>query len=118
MEQNSITCGTLASSILMTPLYYSVSITITSRLISKKIDPEYGTMTEYLSLVKEIHKRNMKIYQDVEMQYVTQDHAWYKDSFNNPKSKYSKYMCTTSTALNQKPFFFYNVPEFTPVWRV
>lgn len=100
------------TSILLTPLYYSGFYHNYFAIDFEKIDPEYGTMTEYLSLVKEIHKRNMKIYQDVEMQYVTQDHDWYKDSFNNPKSKYSKYVYYLDS-LNQKPFFFYNVPEFT-----
>ncbi|HNC31572.1 MAG TPA: alpha-amylase family glycosyl hydrolase, partial [Cyclobacteriaceae bacterium] len=100
------------TSVLLTPLYYSGFYHNYFAIDFEKIDPEYGTMAEYLALVKEIHKRNMKIYQDVEMQYVTQDHDWYKDSFNNPKSKYSTYVYYLDS-LNQKPFFFYNVPEFT-----
>jgi alpha-amylase len=36
-----------------------------------KIDPEFGTMEEYITLVKDIHKRGMKIYMDMESQYVT-----------------------------------------------
>ncbi len=100
------------TSVLLTPLYYSDFYHNYFAIDFEKIDPEYGTMDEYLSLVKEIHKRKMKIYQDVEMQYVTQDHDWYKDSFNNPKSKYSTYVYYLDS-LNQKPFFFYNVPEFT-----
>ncbi|HET9054491.1 MAG TPA: alpha-amylase family glycosyl hydrolase, partial [Cyclobacteriaceae bacterium] len=100
------------TSILLTPLYYSDFYHNYFAVDFEKIDPEYGTMSEYLSLVKEIHKRKMKIYQDVEMQYVTQDHAWYKDSFNNPASKYSNYVYYLDS-LNQKPFFFYHIPEFT-----
>lgn len=100
------------TSILLTPLYQSEFYHNYFATDFEKIDPRYGTMDEYLSLVKEIHKRNMKIYQDVEMQYVTQDHLWYKDSFGNPKSRYSKYVYY-SDSLNQKPFFFYNIPEFT-----
>lgn len=100
------------TSILLTPLYYSDFYHNYFAIDFEKIDPEYGTMNEYLSLVKEIHKRKMKIYQDVEMQYVTQDHIWYKDSFGNPGSKYSKYVYYLDS-LNTKPFFFYNIPEFT-----
>lgn len=100
------------TSILLTPLYQSEFYHNYFAVDFEKIDPEYGTMSEYLNLVKEIHKRNMKIYQDVEMQYVTQDHVWYKESINNPTSKYSKYVYYLDS-LNQKPFFFYNVPEFT-----
>jgi alpha-amylase len=100
------------TSILLTPLYQSEFYHNYFATDFEKIDPEYGTMNEYLSLVKEIHKRSMKLYQDVEMQYVTQDHVWYKESINNPASKYSKYIYYLDS-LNQKPFFFYNVPEFT-----
>jgi alpha-amylase len=80
------------TSILLTPLYQSEFYHNYFATDFEKIDAEYGTMDEYLSLVKEIHKRSMKIYQDVEMQYVTQDHVWYKESINNPASKYSKYV--------------------------
>lgn len=100
------------TSILLTPLYQSEFYHNYFATDFEKIDPEYGTIAEYLSLVKEIHRRKMKIYQDVEMQYVTQDHLWYKESFNNPKSKYSKYVYYLDS-LNTKPFFFYNIPEFT-----
>jgi alpha-amylase len=100
------------TSILLTPLYQSEFYHNYFAVDFEKIDPKYGTMNEYLSLVKEIHKRNMKIYQDVEMQYVTQDHVWYRESFNNPASKYSKYVYYLDS-LNQKPFYFYNIPEFT-----
>lgn len=100
------------TSILLTPLYQSEFYHNYFATDFEKIDAEYGTMDEYLSLVKEIHKRGMKIYQDVEMQYVTHEHPWYVDSFNNPKSQYSKYIYYDDS-LNQKPFFFYNIPEFT-----
>ncbi len=100
------------TSILLTPLYYSEFYHNYFAIDFEKIDPEYGTMDEYLTLVKAIHKRNMKVYQDIEMQYVTQDHHWYKDSFNNPKSVYSNYVYYLDS-LNQKPFFFYHIPEFT-----
>ena len=100
------------TSILLTPLYQWEFYHNYFATDFEKIDAEYGTMEEYLSLVKEIHKRRMKIYQDVEMQYVTQDHVWYKESINNPASKYSKYVYYLDS-LNKTPFFFYNVPEFT-----
>jgi glycosidase len=57
-----------------------------------KIDPEFGTMEEYIALVKDIHKRGMKIYMDMESQYVTSKHVWWKDAVGNLKSKYSDYL--------------------------
>lgn len=100
------------TSLLLTPLYQSEFYHNYFATDFEKIDPEYGTMQEYLSLVKEVHRRGMKIYQDVEMQYVTHEHLWYKDSYNNPSSSYSKYVYYLDSA-NQKPFFFYHIPEFT-----
>ena len=68
----------------------------------EKLDPRFGTMDEWKSLVKEVHRRKMKIYLDLEFQYVTEDHIWYKDSYGNPQSKYSPYMVYNEPG-NQKP---------------
>ncbi len=100
------------TSILLTPLYVSEFYHNYFATDFEKIDPEYGTLDDYLILVKEVHKRGMKIYQDVEMQYVTHKHPWFEDSFNNPSSPFTKYLYYLDSA-NQKPFFFYHVPEFT-----
>lgn len=100
------------TSILLMPLYPSAFYHNYFAKDFEKIDPNYGTMGEYLALVKEVHRRGMKIYQDVEMQYVTHEHLWFKDSYNNPGSRYGKYVFYLDS-LNQKPFWFYNVPEFT-----
>jgi alpha-amylase len=100
------------TSILLTPLYQSEFYHNYFATDFEKIDPEYGSMQDYLNLVKEIHKRKMKIYQDVEMQYVTHEHPWYTESINNPGSKFGKYVYYLDS-LNQKPFWFYNIPEFT-----
>lgn len=73
----------------------------------EKIDPEYGTMKDWIRLVKEIHRRGMKIYLDVEFQYVTEDHQWYKDSYGNLKSQYSNFIVYDDSAhLKPKPIIF------------
>jgi alpha-amylase len=100
------------TSLLLTPLYQSEFYHNYFAVDFEKIDPEYGSLNDYLALVKEVHRRGMKIYQDVEMQYVTADHPWYKTSINRPGSQYSDYIYYNDS-LNQKPFFFYNIPEFT-----
>ena len=58
----------------------------------EKIDPEYVTMQDYIALVKAIHRRGMKIYIDMETQYVTEKHAWWQDAVGNLSSKYSDYI--------------------------
>lgn len=77
----------------------------------EKIDPRYGTMQDWLDLVKAIHKRGMKIYLDMETQYVTEDHAWYKDSYGNPKSKYSDYIVYNDTENKKPESIIFNLTE-------
>lgn len=90
------------TSILMLPLYESVYYHNYFSSDFEKIDPEFGTMKDYLDLVKAIHNRGMKLYIDMETQYVTEDHVWYKDSFGNPKSPYSDYILYDDS-LQTKP---------------
>jgi alpha-amylase len=100
------------TSLLLTPLYQSAFYHNYFATDFEKIDPEYGSMDDYLELVKEVHRRKMKIYQDVEMQYVTHKHPWFTASYRQPASPFSKYVYYLDS-LNQKPFWFYNVAEFT-----
>ncbi len=95
------------TSVLFTPLYKSVYYHNYFADDFDKIDQEYGTMQDYLNLVKQVHKRGMKIYLDMETQYVTADHIWYKDSYGNPKSIYSKYIIYNDSAnLKPEPIIF------------
>ena len=100
------------TTILLTPLYVSDFYHNYFADDFENIDPEYGTMKDYRDLVKEVHRRKMKIYQDVEMQYVSGEHPWFKDSFENPDSKFSKFL-VYNDAGNKKPWYFFDVPEFT-----
>ncbi|MGN6292920.1 MAG: alpha-amylase family glycosyl hydrolase [Chitinophagaceae bacterium] len=100
------------TSILLTPLYVSDFYHNYFATDFEKIDPAYGSMQDYLLLVKEVHRRKMKIYQDVEMQYVTGKHHWFTDSYKNPASPFSKYIYYED-AQNQQPYWFYGVSEFT-----
>lgn len=66
----------------------------------EKIDAEFGTMQDYISLVKEIHRRGMKLYMDMETQYVTDKHLWWKDAVGNLQSKYSDFILFDDAAHN------------------
>ncbi len=53
------------------------------------IAPEYGTMSDALQLIGEIHKRGMRIVFDMVMNHTSDQHPWFKESRssrNNPKS--------------------------------
>lgn len=68
----------------------------------ENIDKEFGTKQDFFDLVNEAHKRGMKIYMDMETQYVTEDHAWWKESYGKPGSPYSHYIVYNDSA-NLKP---------------
>jgi alpha-amylase len=100
------------TSILLTPIYQSEFYHNYFATDFEKIDQEYGSMRDYLNLVKEVHRRGMKIYQDIEMQYVSHEHPWFIDSYNNSASRFGKYIYYLDTQ-NKSPFWLYNIPEFT-----
>jgi glycosidase len=80
------------TSILLTPLYESVYYHNYYSSDFEKIDSTYGSKGEYLALIREMHRRGMKLYMDMETQYVTEDHPWYKESLGKPESKFSDYI--------------------------
>lgn len=90
------------TAVLFTPLYESVFYHNYFASDFKKIDPTLGTMQDYLKLIRELHRRGMKLYLDMETQYVTEDHIWWKDGINNPKSKYADYI-VYDDAAHTKP---------------
>lgn len=52
------------------------------------IDPSYGTMDDFDKLVKEAHRRNIRIMLDLVLNHTSCEHLWFKESRssrNNPK---------------------------------
>jgi alpha-amylase len=93
------------TSILLLPLYDADCYHNYFANDFEKIDAEFGTMQDYISLVKEIHKRGMKLYMDMETQYVTEKHLWWKDAVRNLQSPYSDYILFDDTAHNTPATF-------------
>jgi len=90
------------TSILLLPLYEADCYHNYFANSFEKIDSNFGTMQEYIALVKEIHKRGMKVYMDMETQYVTEKHLWWKDAVGNLNSQYSDYILFEDSA-HKKP---------------
>jgi glycosidase len=86
------------TSILLFPLYESDCYHNYFANNFEQIDPEFGTMEDLISLVKAVHKRGMKIYLDMETQYVTSEHLWWKDAVGNLDSEYSDYILFEDSA--------------------
>jgi alpha-amylase len=101
------------TAIQLTPLYESVYYHNYFATDFYKIDPRYGTLNDYLKLVKELHRRGMKIYLDMETQYIASDHIWYRDSHNNPKSKYSDYIIYADKTNSKPANIVAGISDFT-----
>lgn len=99
------------TSILLLPLYESLYYHNYFSGDFNKIDPEFGSMEDYLHLVKEVHQRGMKIYMDMETQYATEDHIWFKDSYKNPKSFYRDYILYNDSANTKPESIIFNLTE-------
>jgi glycosidase len=78
----------------------------------EKIDPKYGAFKEYRDLIQNLHKRKMKLYQEVDLQYINTKHLWFTDSFKNTKSAYSGYIYYTDLK-NEQPFYLPEVTTYT-----
>lgn len=80
------------TSILLFPLYDADCYHNYFANDFEKIDAAFGSMDDYISLVKAVHERGMKLYMDMETQYVTDKHLWWKDAVGNLQSPYSDYI--------------------------
>jgi len=80
------------TTILFTPLYESGFYHNYFPTDYEKIDPEYGTLDEYIHFIKAVHQRGMKFLMDMETQYVQSGHPWFDDSYKNPASRYDDFV--------------------------
>jgi alpha-amylase len=80
------------TSILLTPLYPSEFYHNYFTSDFEGIDPEFGTADDYRRLIAEVHRRGMKLYLDQEIQYTDGEHPWFKESLNNPDSRYGDFI--------------------------
>ena len=80
------------TSILLTPLYPSHVYHNYFASSFEGIDPEYGTMADFGRLVRELHRRGMRIYLDMEFQYLAEDHPWWVAARRDRGSPFADYM--------------------------
>ncbi|KAL9078193.1 MAG: hypothetical protein Q9157_002881 [Trypethelium eluteriae] len=54
----------------------------------KDVDPLYGSLSDVDELIRELHKRDMKLMMDLVVNHTSDQHAWFKESrssLDNPK---------------------------------
>lgn len=77
------------------------------------INPEMGTMDDLKELIKESHKREMKVIMDFVVNHTSDQHPWFQEALNNPESdKRDYYFFRNKDQINNWKSFF-----FEPAWR-
>lgn len=79
------------------------------------VDPSYGKPADLASLIAAVHARKMKIYLDEEVQYVTGDHPWWRQSENNPASEFSRFLLYNGPGNTQPESAVFGITE-APMW--
>lgn len=54
----------------------------------RSINPDYGTLEDMQTLIKEAHKRGIKVIMDLVVNHTSKAHPWFVDSARNPGSPY------------------------------
>ena len=60
----------------------------------KNIHPDYGTLEDFKTFVKEAHKRGLHIVNDFITTVISVQHPFFQDVLNNPDSRYKKWFIT------------------------
>lgn len=57
----------------------------------RKIGAEYGTMEEFDTMLREIHRRDMKLIMDLVINHTSDEHEWFQSALKDKNSPYSSY---------------------------
>lgn len=57
----------------------------------EKILPEYGTMTDFDELLKEVHAHGLKLLMDLVVNHTSDQHRWFQESKQSKDNKYADY---------------------------
>lgn len=90
------------TSLLLTPLYNSVFYHNYFADDWHAIDRDYGSIRDFTDLARALHSRGMKLYIDMETQYVTDRHAWWRSAVGNLRSPDRNYLLFDDS-LHGKP---------------
>ena len=57
----------------------------------KSIHPDYGTMEDFKTFLKEAHKRGIKVIIDLVVNHSGRDHPWFQEALKGPENPYRDY---------------------------
>lgn len=103
------------TAILMTPLYPSRVYHNYFATDFEGIDPRYGTREDLQRLIADAHARGMKIYLDMEFQYLAEGHPWWTAALADRNSPYADFMLWDDRAngiAEEGPFGLREIAHF------
>ena len=80
------------TSILLTPLQPSPFYHNYFATDFESIEPAYGTMDDYTAFIRAAHARGLKVYLDMEIQYVGEGHPWWTRSLGKPDAPFADFL--------------------------
>lgn len=69
----------------------------------RDIDPSYGTLEDWKTMIKEVHSRGMKFFMDLVVNHTSDEHEWFKDARINKNSPYRDYYIFRQGKDNKEP---------------
>ncbi len=93
------------TSILLTPLQPSPYYHNYFATDFESIEPAYGTMDDYRAFLRAAHARGLKVYLDMEIQYVGEGHPWWTQSIGKPDAPFAEFLLwRDKTHTEAEPF--------------
>lgn len=93
------------TSILLTPLQPSPYYHNYFATDFETIEPAYGTMADYTAFIRAAHARRLKVYLDMEIQYVGEGHPWWMQSQGKADAPFADYLIWRDQAHTEaEPF--------------
>ncbi len=94
--------------IWLTPIFASPSYHGYDTTDYYKINPDFGTEDDLRELVREAHRRNIRVLLDYVVAHTSNQHPFFKDAYGNPNSKYADWYRWTNAAHTQYESFASN----------
>ena len=87
----------------------------------KSINPIFGTMEDFDTLLEEVNKRDMKLVMDLVVNHTSDQHPWFQKALKDPNSKYRDYYVFRKGRKDKKGNYTYPnnwTSNFTgPAWE-
>ena len=104
--------GIWLTPILESPSYHGYDVTD-----YKKIKEEYGTEEDLKQLIKEAHKRKIKVIMDFVINHTSSEHPWFQSALSDEDSVYKNYYRWTKKADTADCNPYAKSPWNTRVWH-